>query len=323
MSRTPFAAAPALSLACALFVAACGGTPAGFAGRIQIDGSSTVYPVTEAFAEEFQLLNQGIRLTVGFSGTGGGFSRFCNGELDLTGASRPIRESEVEQCAANGIEYLEIPVALDGLSVVANPANDFAACLTVEELRRAWEPGSTVRTWRDIRPTFPEEPIVLYGPGTDSGTYDYFTEAIVGRAGSSRTDYQASENDNILVLGISGDRYSLGFFGYAYYIENRDRVKLLGVDGGEGCVQPNEESVRTGQYAPLSRPLFLYVTLEDLRRPEIRAFLEFALDQAPVLIPPTGYLPLPAEDYDRLRARFVELAGPRPAPPVPAAADGQ
>lgn len=323
MPRTPPPAAPALSLACALLLAACGGTPAGYAGRIQIDGSSTVYPVTEAFAEEFQLLNQGIRLTVGFSGTGGGFSRFCNGELDLTGASRPIRESEMEECAARGIEYLEIPVALDGLSVVANPANDFAACLTVEELRRTWEPGSSVRSWRDIRPTFPEEPIVLYGPGTDSGTYDYFTEAIVGRAGSSRTDYQASENDNILVLGISGDRYSLGFFGYAYYIENRDRVKLLAVDGGEGCVQPDEESVRSGRYAPLSRPLFLYVTLDDLRRPEIRAFLEFALDKAPVLIPPTGYLPLPAEDYDRMRARFVELAGPRPVAPVPPAADGQ
>jgi phosphate transport system substrate-binding protein len=293
----------------------CGGTPPGYTGRIQIDGSSTVYPVTEAFAEEFQLLNQGIRLTVGFSGTGGGFQRFCNGELDLTGASRPIRETEMELCAANGIEYLEIPIALDGLSVVVNPANDFADCLTVEELRRTWEPGSRVTTWRDIRPTFPSEPIILYGAGTDSGTFDYFTEAIMGRAGSSRTDYQASENDNILVLGINGDRYSLGYFGYSYYVENRDRVKLLGIDGGEGCVTPDSESVRTGTYAPLSRPLFIYVTLDDLQRPEIRAFVEYALDEAAVLIPPTGYIPLPQEEYESIRSRMVELAGPLPPPP--------
>lgn len=320
MSRrfpAPLASAPLL----AFLLAACGGPSGGYSGRIQIDGSSTVYPITEAFAEEFQLLNQGIRLTVGFSGTGGGFKRFCNGELDLTGASRPIRASEMEECAAHGVEYLEIPVALDGLSVVVNPRNDFAACLTVEELRRMWEPESTVRTWRDVRPTFPEEPLILYGPGTDSGTYDYFTEAINGRSGSSRTDFQASENDNILVMGIAGDRYALGFFGYNYYIENRTRVKIVGIDGGSGCVEPDEETVRTGAYSPLSRPLFLYVTLDDLRRPEIRAFLEFALDNAAVLIPPTGYLPLPAEDYDRIRERFVELAGPPPASPDPSAED--
>ena len=292
----------------------CVGTPPGYTGRIQIDGSSTVYPVTEAFAEEFQLLNQGIRLTVGFSGTGGGFQRFCNGELDLTGASRPIREIEMDLCAANGIEYLEIPIALDGLSVVVNPANDFADCLTVDELRRTWEPGSQVTTWRDIRPTFPAEPLILYGAGTDSGTFDYFTEAIVGRSGSSRTDYQASENDNILVLGINGDRYSLGYFGYSYYVENRDRVKLVGIDNGAGCVTPNDESVRSGEYAPLSRPLFIYVTLDDLQRPEIRAFLEYALDEARVLIPPTGYIPLPQEEYESFRSRMTELAGP-PVPP--------
>lgn len=293
---------------------ACGGTPEGYQGRIQIDGSSTVYPVTEAFAEEFQLLNQGIRLTVGFSGTGGGFQRFCNGELDLTGASRPIRESERELCAESGIQYVEIPIALDGLSVVVNPQNDFASCLTVEELRRAWEPGSDVTTWRDIRPTFPAEPIVFYGAGTDSGTFDYFTEAIMGRAGSSRTDYQASENDNILVMGINGDRYSLGYFGYNYYVENRERVKLVAIDGGNGCVEPDEQTVRSGTYAPLSRPLFLYVTMEDLLRPEIRAFVDFALDQARLLIPPTGYIPLPEEEYDAMQASFTEMVGP-PAPP--------
>lgn len=300
-----------------VLLTACGGSTEGYQGRIQIDGSSTVYPVTEAFAEEFQLLNQGIRLTVGFSGTGGGFQRFCNGELDLTGASRPIRESEMELCAGNGIEYVEIPIALDGLSVVVNPENDFASCLTVEELRRAWEPGSEVTTWRDIRPTFPAEPIVFYGAGTDSGTYDYFTEAIMGRAGSSRTDYQASENDNILVMGINGDRYSLGFFGYNYYVENRERVKLLAIDGGNGCVQPDEQTVRTGTYVPLSRPLFLYVTLEDLRRPEIRAFVDFALDQARQLIPPTGYIPLPEAEYDALQASFTEMVGPPAPPPTP------
>lgn len=317
----PFQRPAVLLLPLAIAAVGCGAPAGGYEGRIQIDGSSTVYPITEAFAEEFQLLNQGIRLTVGFSGTGGGFKRFCNGELDLTGASRPIRQSERDECAQHGVEFLEIPMALDGLSVVVNPQNDFATCLTVDELRRTWEPGSTVRTWRDVRPTFPEEPIVLYGPGTDSGTYDYFTEAIMGRAGSSRTDFQASENDNILVLGVAGDRYSLGFFGYNYYIENRTRVKLMGIDGGEGCVSPDAETVRTGTYSPLSRPLFLYVTLDDLHRPEIRAFLEFSLDNASLLIPPTGYLPLPSEDYDGVRERLVELAGPLPAPPTSTADD--
>jgi len=305
------------SLALSVFLlapVACGGTPEGYQGRIQIDGSSTVYPVTEAFAEEFQLLNQGIRLTVGFSGTGGGFQRFCNGELHLTGASRPIRESEIELCAENGIEYVEIPIALDGLSVVVNPENDFVSCLTLEELRRAWEPGSDVTTWRDVRPTFPAEEIVFYGAGTDSGTFDYFTEAIMGRAGSSRTDYQASENDNILVMGVNGDRYSLGYFGYSYYVENRERVKLVAIDGGNGCVQPDEETVRTGTYTPLSRPIFLYVTVSDLLRPEVRAFLEFSLDQARLLIPPTGYIPLPEEEYDAMQTSFTEMVGP-PAPP--------
>lgn len=315
MPRATASILPGLA-AVALAAASCGPPPSGFTGRIQIDGSSTVYPITEAFAEEFQLLNQGIRLTVGFSGTGGGFKRFCNNELDLTGASRPIRGPEREECAAHGVQFVEIPIALDGLSVVVNPRNDFATCLTVEELRRTWEPGSTVRNWRDIRPTFPDAPIILYGPGTDSGTYDYFTETIVGRAGSSRTDFQASENDNILVLGIAGDPYALGFFGYNYYVENRSRIAVVAIDAGEGCVAPDEETVRSGTYAPLSRPLYFYVTLEDLRRPEIRAFLEFALDNAHALIPPTGYLPMPPEHYDSIRLLLLELAGPPPETPV-------
>ena len=292
---------------------ACGGGEGGegsaVSGAVTLDGSSTVFPIAEAVAEEFQIANPEVRVTVGFSGTGGGFERFCAGETDISNASRPIDPDEIEACAAAGIEFTEIPVAWDGLSVVANPANDFVTCLTVPELRRIWEPGSVVRTWRDVRPEWPAEEIRLYGPGTDSGTFDYFTETVNGETGASRPDYQASEDDNILVQGISGDRYALGYFGYAYYTESADRLKLVEIDGGSGCVAPSDATIADGAYAPLSRPIFMYVKHAALARPEVHAFVTFLLTEAEALVPSTGYHPLSAEEYAEALARVTEAAG--------------
>jgi phosphate transport system substrate-binding protein len=307
---------PPLFLAAAsmtVLVGACGGgggdQAVGVSGAVEIDGSSTVFPIAEAVAEEFQILNPDVRVTVGFSGTGGGFERFCGGETDLSNASRPINPAETEACRVAGIEFTEVPVAWDGLSVVVNPANDFVTCLTVEELRRVWQPGSSVRTWRDVRPVWPAEEIRLYGPGTDSGTFDYFTEVISGEAGASRPDFQASEDDNILVQGVAGDRYSLGYFGYAYYTESADRLKLVEVDGGSGCVAPSDATIADGTYTPLSRPLFVYVKHAALARPEVHAYVTFLLTQAESLVPATGYHPLSAQEYADGLARIGEAAG--------------
>jgi phosphate transport system substrate-binding protein len=305
------------ALAAALGLSACGSGDAGnsasdapaLSGEVLIDGSSTVFPIQEAVAEEFQAANPGVRVSVGISGTGGGFKRFCAGETDLSDASRPIKDSEREACAANGIEYTELPLAWDGLSVVTNPANDFVQCLTVEELRKIWEPNSTVKTWRDVRGEWPAEEIKLYGPGTDSGTFDYFTEAIVGEAGASRPDYQASEDDNILVQGIAGDLHSLGYFGYAYVSENQGRLKLLGVDGGAGCVSPSDATIADGTYKPLSRPLYVYVKHAALARPEVKAYLEFTVQNARAVVPTTGYHPLTAEEYAADLAKLTAAAG--------------
>ena len=305
------------TLAVALLLTACGGGEGGeampsgsaLAGQVQIDGSSTVFPIQEAIAEEFQAANPNVRVSVGISGTGGGFKRFCAGETDISDASRPIKQSEIEACAAAGIEFTEIPLAWDGLSVITSPANDFAQCLTVDELKRIWEPGSSVRAWRDVRAEWPAETIKLYGPGTDSGTFDYFTEAVVGEAGASRPDYQASEDDNILVQGVAGDRYSLGYFGYAYYTENQGRLKLIEVDGGNGCVAPSDQTIADGTYAPLSRPLFVYVNHASSTRPEIKAYLQFLVQNAPVVVPSTGYHPLTTEEYAADMAKLGTLTG--------------
>lgn len=294
-SVTALAAAGSLAV-----LAACGGGEAGdegLTGQVRSDGSSTVFPVAEAVAEEFQIENRGVRVTVGVSGTGGGFSRFCAGETDLSNASREISEDEREACEANGVEFIEVAVAWDGLSVVVNPANDFVQCLTVEELRRIWEPNSTVTTWRDVRSDFPDEEIALYGPGTDSGTFDYFTETLMGESGASRPDYQASEDDNVLVQGVAGDQYALGYFGYAYYAENEERLSVLGVDGGSGCVQPSTETIEDQSYSPLSRPLYVYVRAGALERPAVMAYVEYFMNNAPELVPPTGYIPLSVERY--------------------------
>jgi phosphate transport system substrate-binding protein len=303
-----------LILVTALVTAGCGGGgdaegPASeLAGAVTVDGSSTVAPISEAAAEEFQLEHPNVRVTVGIAGTGGGFQRFCSGETDISDASRPISEEEQQACATAEIEYLELPVAWDGLSVVVNPANDFVECLTVEELRRIWQPNSRVATWRDVRSEFPAQPIKLYGAGTDSGTFDYFTEVIVGETGSSRTDYQASEDDNVLVQGVAGDQYALGYFGHAYAVQNADKLKVIGVDNGSGCVQPTDVTIADKTYAPLSRELFIYVARGALSRAEVAEFVRFYMENAAALVPSTGYLALGAAEYQQNLAEVA--AGP-------------
>lgn len=279
----------------------------GEGGSIEIDGSSTVFPITEAVAEEFMIETGGeVRVTVALSGTGGGFRRFCAGETQISNASRPISEEEVQACAAAGVEYLELPVAYDGLALVVNPANTFAECLTLDELRRIWEPGSTVQRWAQVREGWPDQPLRLYGPGTNSGTFDYFTEEVAGETGASRSDYTASEDDNVLVQGVSGDVNALGYFGFAYYAENQDRLKLLGVDGGGGCVSPNAETIASGEYSPLSRPLLIYVNRGALANPPVRAFVEFYLATAPELADDVGYVPLEASRYEDARSALAQ-----------------
>ncbi len=287
----------------ALLLAGClsgnGGTPPpdGLTGTVQIDGSSTVFPITEAVGEEFQKLHGGVRVTVGISGTGGGFKKFCAGETDISDASRLIKGSEKEACAKDGVEWVELKVAYDGLSVGVNPQNTFASCITVQELKRIWEPGSTVQKWSDVRPQWPGERIKLFGPGTDSGTFDYFTEAVVGKEDASRADYTASEDDNVLVQGISGERYALGYFGYAYYVENQDKLKLVAVDGGKGCILPSERTINDGTYSPLSRPIFIYANKKSLQRPEVREFARYYLTEGTEFISQVGYIKMPEAIY--------------------------
>lgn len=274
--------------------------------EIMIDGSSTVFPISEAVAEEFMNETQGINVTVGVSGTGGGFSKFCAGETVISNASRPIKSSEMEKCRQAGIRYIELPVAYDALTVVINSRNTWAETLTVEELKKLWEPSAqgTITRWNQIRSSFPNAPIILYGPGTDSGTFDYFTEAIVGESGSSRADYTASEDDNVLVQGVSSDANALGYFGYAYYKENQRRLKAVRVDNGDGPVAPNDETVNNGTYQPLSRPIFIYVNAEAAQeRPEVRQFVEYYLSR-PDLVAEVGYVELPEAAYEAALDNF-------------------
>lgn len=275
------------------------------AGEIRIDGSSTVYPITEAMAEEFRTVNSDVRITVGVSGTGGGFTRFCNGETEISNASRPIKQSEIDACAANGIEYIELPVAYDALTVVVNSGNTWASSMTVEELNALWAPDSTISRWNQIRSSWPNQPITLYGPGTDSGTFDYFTEAINGDGGASRSDFTASEDDNVLVQGVAGDVNALGYFGFAYYEENQGRLNAVEIDGGDGPVAPSREAVETNTYTPLSRPLFIYVTEEAAQRPEVREFVAFYLS-SPQLVDEVGYVRLPERAYGLALGHFED-----------------
>ena len=266
-------------------------------GTIEIDGSSTVFPVSEAVAEEFGKLHSRVRVNVGISGTGGGFQRFISGKTDISDASRTIKQTEADAASENGIEYIEFKVGLDGLSVMVNPQNDFVSCLTVGELREIWEPESEIDKWSQVRSEFPDRTLRLYGADTDSGTFQYFTEAIMGEAMASRPDYTASADDNVLVQGIAGDRNALGYLGYAYYTQSPDRLKLLAVDNGSGCVTPTSDTIESGEYAPLSRPLFIYVNIESLKRPVVQAFVEFYLENARQLVQEVGYVPLTESAY--------------------------
>jgi phosphate transport system substrate-binding protein len=276
-----------------------GAAPAMAEGAIQIDGSSTVFPITEAVAEEFQNTKKGaVKVTVGISGTGGGFKKFCRGESDISNASRPILKKEMDACKEAGIKYIELPVAYDALTIVVHPKSKLTS-ITVAELKKIWEPEAQAKVmkWSDVNAKWPNEPIKLFGPGADSGTFDYFTEAVNGKTKASRGDFTASEDDNVLVQGVSRDKNSLGYFGFAYYTENKDKLKALAVDGGNGAVLPSEQSVEDGSYAPLSRPIFIYVSEKSLKKPEVREFVEFYLKNAAPLVKEVKYVPLPASAY--------------------------
>jgi len=313
--------ASSATLAVALFSVSCrgGGETSQQASSqqqqqaIQVDGSSTVYPITEAVAEEFQKANPGTKVTVGISGTGGGFQKFCRDEIDISDASRPIKATETEACAKSGVQYVELPVAYDGLAVVVNPKNNWAASMTVAELKKLWEPAAQgkIAKWNQIRDGWPNREIHLFGAGVDSGTFDYFTEAVVGKEGQSRGDYTSSEDDNVIVQGVAGDEFALGYFGYAYYEENKDKLKLVPIDdgndaNGKGPIAPSPETVKDGTYAPLSRPIFIYPRVKSLDRPEIRSFLDFYLTKGNALVREVGYIPLADREYELVRKRLTD-----------------
>ena len=294
----------ALALAASFAVAACTGGAAGqpsgdaLSGTITIDGSSTVYPITEIVAEEFQLANSGVQVPVAFSGTGGGFKKFCAGETDINDASRPIKiddEGEGLACEANDVDYVELQVAIDGLTVVVNPDNDFVTCLTVDELVTIYGPDSPKDLlWSDVNAAFPAEPVERFMPGADSGTFDYFTEEINGETDAATSFATQSEDDNTLVTGVAGDVHAIAFFGYAYFVENTDKLKAVEVDGGDGCVAPTEETINDNSYSPLSRPLFIYPDVGKAReRPELKAFIDYYLENTNAFSAEVGYIALP------------------------------
>lgn len=267
---------------------------------VKVDGSSTVYPITEAVAEEFQKAKKNaIKVTVGISGTGGGFKKFCRGETDVSDASRPISKKEMEACKAAGISYYELPIAFDALTVVINPANTFIKSLKPADLKKIWEPAAQgkITNWKQVDPSYPDLPIKLFGPGADSGTFDYFTEAIVGKAKSSRGDFTASEDDNVLVQGVARDKGGLGYFGYAYYVENQKKLKAVAIFNGKSDVLPSAKAVEDGSYNPLSRPIFIYVSAKAIEKPEVKEFVEFYMKNAAALVKEVKYVPLPAKAY--------------------------
>ncbi len=296
-----------------LTLTACGGGSSSSGGdsqatqEIKVDGSSTVFPISEAMAEEFENANEGVNVIIGVSGSGGGFKKFCAGETDISNASRPIKESEIKLCAEQGIEYVEVPVAFDGVSVVVNKNNNWAKCLKAEDLGKMWtlENEGKINNWNQVRSEFPSKELRLYGPGTDSGTFDYFVEATIPNKGESRGDYTASEDDNVIVQGVTTDEGGLGYFGYAYYEENKDKLKLVPIENADGkCVEPSEEAIADGTYNPLSRPIFFYVKTSSLENPAIKAFVDYQVDPANgELISEVGYVPLPAEIQAKVKER--------------------
>ena len=300
-------------------LSACGGgsrTPEGggasSSATITVDGSSTVAPITEAVAEEFQRANKGTRVTVGTSGTGGGFQKFCRGETDISDASRPISASEAEACKKAGLDFVELPIAYDGIAVVVHPKNTWAASMTVAELKTLWEPAAQgkITRWNQVRPSWPDREIHLFGAGVDSGTFDYFTEAIVGKSKASRGDYTSSEDDNVIVQGVSGDEGALGYFGLAYYEQNQAKLKLVPIDDGNeangaGPIAPSLDTVKNGSYRPLSRPVFIYPKVKALDRAEVKNFIDFYLTKGVPLIREVGYVPLGDAEYAKVRERFT------------------
>lgn len=303
----------ALLILSGLLITSCGsgGNDDSLSGEIKIDGSSTVFPITEAVAEEFRREAPDMRITVGVSGTGGGFQKFLRGDTDINNASREIKPSEIKAAEKNGIEYIRLEVAYDGLAVLIHPENDWVDYFTVEELKKIWEPEAQgeVTHWSDVRDEWPDEELHLFGPGVASGTYDYFTEAIIGESGSSRGDFTASEDDNVLVQGVSTDKYALGFFGLAYYEENKNRLKLVGVENGEGeVVEPALKTVSEGTYEPLSRPLFIYVRKDAAQQEKIQKFIRFYIENASMLAEQIGYIPLPDSLYEQQLERFESFS---------------
>jgi phosphate transport system substrate-binding protein len=296
-----------------LAAVACGGADAGTAkngnlsGTIRMDGSSTVAPLAEAAAELFSDDNPDVRITVGTSGTGGGFEKFCNGETDVSDASRPIKDAEKKACAAKNVTFEELTVANDALSVVVNKDNDWVDCLTVAQLKKVWDQGSSVKSWKQVDPAFPDVPLKLFGAGTDSGTFDYFTKAVNGEEGRSRTDYEATEDDNRTVTGVAGDKGGLGYFGFSYFEENESKLKALKIDGGKGCVAPSVATVQDGTYAPLSRPLFVYPSRALLARPEGAAFVRMFAEEAETIAKDARFVPLTAAQLDELARKIDAL----------------
>ena len=284
---------------------------AQLSGRIQVDGSSTVGPLIQAAAQGFRQEQSDVDVTVGISGTGGGFERFCAGEIDISNASRPIKDDEeAPLCQKNGVEYTEIQVATDALTVVVNSENDWVDCLTVDQLKKIWEPTAEgkVTSWSDIDPAFPDEELLLAGPGTDSGTFDYFTDEIVGEEGASRSDYQPSENDNVIVQAVSGEKGGLGYFGFSYYEQNQEALKAVAVDGGSGCVEPSIQAAQSGDYSPLSRPLFIYVNNEAMQRPEMAGFVDYIVGNAQTIAEDALFVPLNEQQLAASKAKVEQAA---------------
>jgi phosphate transport system substrate-binding protein len=294
----------------ALALTACSSNPANgeasgeLSGNVKIDGSSTVAPLSEAAAELYSDDQPKVKVSVGTSGTGGGFEKFCAGETDVSDASRPIKDEEKAACKQAGVEYVELVVANDALSVVVNQENTWVECLTVAQLKKIWAPESTVKSWKDVDPKFPAEPLKLYGPGTDSGTFDYFTAEINGEEGASRKDYEASEDDNVLVSGVASTKGALGYFGFTYFEENADKLKALQIDGGDGCIKPSMETAQGGFYKPLSRPLFIYVSKKATDRPEVRSFVDYYIEHIDEIVREARYIPLTDQQKQTLKDEF-------------------